>query len=383
MTRVALALGLLLACAARASADPSAEPDPILDTPGFTADPREYNQALIEVSESIFRRLEEADRQIATLPPIARFEMFRQEGVAAFRDGRARVEAIAERPYDQGFRAAVLESFAAVEHIFDSLLPEVFELATKERVRNADLARLEGVYREVEETGKRCEERVRAAQRAFARAAGVRLREGAERPAPPPAEPSFSAPGIPAVGSSLDGEVYVSFAIRYANEVMDLQNTLASSATRVTDATRGTPADLEQVRTAELEQVRTMRALVEKLEPWQGDESLRAGSIAMARQMESVLSGPLKSFARALGKGIQSQRDADSANALAKEIEAGMQSAFDAFAQGALRFRERWAFDAYEAWEKMQPPEPAPAEPPPADPDRPLRPRPPDDGPPA
>ena len=147
MKRVALALGLLLVCAARASADPSADSDPILDAPGFTTDPGEYKQALIEVSESIFRRLEEVDRQIATLPPIARFETFRQEGVAAFREGRARLGAIAERPYDQGFRAAVLESFAAVEHIFEVLLPEVFELLTKERVRNAGLATREGIRR--------------------------------------------------------------------------------------------------------------------------------------------------------------------------------------------------------------------------------------------
>jgi hypothetical protein len=102
-----------------------------------------------------------------------------------------------------------------------------------------------------------------------------------------------------------------------------------------------------------------------------------------ALEHRSVLGGPLESFVRALGKRIQSQKDADRANALAQEIETGMQSAFDAYAQGARRFRERWAFDAYEAWEKTQPPKSAPAEPSPADPERPPPPLPPDGGAPA
>jgi hypothetical protein len=273
-----------------------------------------------------------------------------------------------------------------VDHVFDALVPEAFLLLTKERVRNADLARLEDLYREIDATAQRCGERVDQAQREFARASGLRLREPPDRPPPPPESPPFTAPGIPPAGSHLDGQVHIDFALRYENEVVELQQTLASSADRMAQATHFSPADIETERKQELGQVRSIRSLAEQLEAWQGDESLRAASIAMARQLEAVLTGPYKSFAHTLAKGIRSQADADRANALASELNTSIQAAFDTFAEGERRFRARWALDAYDAWQKERPPEATPANPPAPDSEgRPAPPLPryPDDGPPA
>jgi hypothetical protein len=313
-----------------------------------------YVDALNEVGDETAERMKAADRELAALPPVARFESFRLEGLAALRDAREQIERIAERPGDQGLRASTLAYLALGEQIFGESLPEAFELFSKERVKNADLARLEAVMAHIEDAPRDAYTNVTAAYRAYARANGWRFRESAP-PEEEPDEPPFSAPGIPPAGSRLEGEVHVGFAIRYRNEVLDLHNILTSSANRLFQAMNADGASIEAARKQELEQVRSVLALAEALEPWQGDPTLRDGLLACGRGLERVLEKPVRAFGKAVAKGFSSQKQVDAANALIGEINRSVEAAMKHAEDAEARFRTRWAFEAYEAWNEARP----------------------------
>jgi hypothetical protein len=335
-----------LALAALLGARAAAGSEPVLDASA-------YVDALNEVGDETAERMEAADRELAELPPIARFESFRLEGLAALRDGRERIERIAERPGDQGLRASTLAYLALGEQLFSEALPEAFELLSKERVKNADLARLEAVMAHIEDAPREGHARVTAAYRAYAKANGWRFRESAPDEDEPD-EPPFTAPGIPPAGSRLGGDVHVGFAIRYRNEALDLHNMLTSSANRLVQAMNADGASIEAARKQELEQVRSVRALAEGLEPWQGDATLRDGLVACARGLERALTKPVRAFGKAVAKGFSSQKQVDAANALIAEINQAVDAAMKRSEEAEARFRARWAFDAYDAWSEAR-----------------------------
>jgi hypothetical protein len=352
--------------------------------PGAVPDPWEYNNALVDASNEAIQRVRDAERELSYLPPVAHFEAWRQAASAAMRQGRAEVERIEERPFDQGFRAAVLESFDVADHVFTVSFPEVFLIQNKEHVVNADLAQLEALWREIHREIDRVDQQVRDKQRAYVRAAGGRVRE---TPEPPPVDagpPDFAAPGIPPAGSLLPGQVHVSFAVRYRNEAIDLQNVLSSSANAVVGALNELPSELEAVRKEQLGEVRSIRKRAEQMEPWQGDATLRDGLVAMAKQLEGSLGGPVRDFAKLLKNGIESQRDADRANALVGEMNEAIRAAHEQFHAVDERFEARWMPPSFAAWQKDRDDREAHerAAPPPPKPhdDRPRPPPPPEPG---
>lgn len=340
-------LALLAAGFACASAALAAEPIVLRDA-------WEYNDALVDASNSAIERVDEAERELSYLPPVAHFEAWRLAASEAMRDGRAEVERIEERPYDQGFRAAVLESFDVVNRIFTVSLPEVFLLQSKEHVVNADLVRLEALWREINQECDRVDEKVRSAHQAYVRAAGGRLVESKETPPVDAGPPDFEAPGIPPPGSKLPGQLHVSFAMRYRNDAIDLQNVLSSSASAMAGASSELPDELEAVRKDQLAEIRDVRKRAEQLEPWQGDATLRDGLVAMAKELERSLAGPAREFAKLLHKGIESERDVKRANALVEELNAANRAAHDQFASGDARFQARWMPPSYAGWRKAQ-----------------------------
>lgn len=323
---------------------------------GIPLGERAYLEALRESGEAANARMERAQQELADLPPVARFEAFRIEGLAALRDTREELAEIEPRPDDQGLLAAAIAMYAVAEQIFEESLPEAFELLTRERVRNADLARLEALTRHIEDAPGAAHAKLMTAYRAFLASKGWRTVPAREAAAEPP-EPAFTAPGIPPPGSRLDGDTHVAFAIRYRNEVLELRSTYVSSANRLMGAMGADGATLEATRKQELEQVRSVLALVQKLEPWQGDATLREGLLACGRDFERTLERPVRAFAKAVGKGFTSQKQVDAANALIREIEGAVNAAIGKADAADRAFAERWAFEAYDAWRKAQPKE--------------------------
>ncbi len=315
-----------------------------------------YFEALRESAEAANARMKRAQEELADLPPVARFEAFRVEGLAALGETREELAEIEPRPDDQGLLAAAIAMYAVAEQIFAESLPEAFELFSRERVRNADLARLEAVMRHVEDAPRAAYARLSAAYRAYLEARGWRVDPAREAPEEPP-EPSFTAPGIPPPGSRLSGETHVGFAIRYRNEVLELRSTYVSSANRLMSAMGADGASLEAARKQELEQVRAVLALVQKLEPWQGDATLRDGLLACGHRLERTLEKPVRTLAKAIAKGFTSQKQVDAANASIREIDAAVSAAIEQADAADRAFAARWAFDAYEAWQKAHPEE--------------------------
>jgi hypothetical protein len=313
--------------------------------PGEARDVSEYNNTLVEIAGEVMERIEEAEENFAHLEPGLRFDAWRTKSLDELRRGVRAVDAVAPRDDDEGFRAGVRDGLVTSERIIEVMLTEAFALSSKEQVANADLARFEALYRELESEAERVDSSIRDTQRAFARAHGMRLVQRKSRRRE--TEQDFSAPGIPPAGSHLPGQVHVSFALRYGNALIAEQNALSRASAA---AVQAEGAALDEARKAALREVREIAQRLEAVESWQGDDGLRAGAIAMAHELETSLAGPTKEYARLARRDALDAEEVERANALIGEMNASGSRAHEAFANAQAAFRARWAIPEYEAW---------------------------------
>jgi len=304
-----------------------------------------YNNALVEIAGDVMERIEEAQHQFSYLEPGPRFDAWRSTALEAVAHGLRNLDEIPPRHDDFGYHAAVRDGFVATERMIREIVSEGFALSAKEHVANADLVRFEALYRELEAECDRIDSQIRDAQREFAAANRMRLIERKRRRH---AEfPDFEARGIPPAGSILPGQLHVSFAVRYGNELIAIQNELSSASARVVQAEE---RELERTLEQSLRAVRMVRERVEELEAWQGDDTLRAGTLEMARTLEASLAGPTREYARFAGREALDEDEVERANAAVAEMNEANRAAHEAFREADARFRANWAVDAYQAW---------------------------------
>ena len=306
-----------------------------------------YNDALVTIGDEVMERIEDAEERFAHLEPGPRYDAWRSSSLEAIAEGLGRIDAIPAREDDAGFHAAVRDGFVTTERVVRELVSEAFALTTKDGVVDADLARLEQIYRELDAEVARVSAALLGTQRAFAERHGMRL--VTRRPQAPEAQPpDFVAPGLPPAGSRLAGQVHASFAVRYRNALLPLQRALSGAANSVVQAE---PDEMERARKAALERVREVRERAEAAAPWQGDATLRAGALEMARLLEQSLTGPTAEYAKLLRRRDEfDAADVARANAAGEELNLANRRAHAAFAQAEQAFRERWSIDAYLAW---------------------------------
>jgi hypothetical protein len=311
----------------------------------------EYNDQLVAVAADVMERVEDAEERFAFLEPGPRYEAWRNASLEAVALGLAQVDAIPPRDDDEGFHAAVRDGFARSERIIREIVSEAFVLSSKEPVANADLARFEALYRELDAEAERVDGGIQAAQRAFAKRHQMRLVDRRPRKHKERELPDFEARGIPPEGSRLPGQVHTGFAVRYGNAFVDMQNELSRASGSVV---RADDAALERTREEALRTVREIHGRAETAEPWQGDDTLRAGVLEMARALETSLAGPTAEYAKLAGRKDLTTEQVERANAAIDAMNTANRGAHEAYRAAEAAFRERWAIDAYMAWSKAR-----------------------------
>ncbi len=331
--------GLLVAWLAEPSQAGRSEADAVGD----------YNNTLVEIAGDVTERIEDAQERFGHLEPGLRFDAWRSTSLEAVHNGLQQLDAVAPRVDDEGFRAAVRDGLTTSERVIDVIITEGFALSSKEAVANADLARFEALYAELAREAERVDSGIRRTQRAFARSHHMRLIDPKQRKREP--LPDFKAPGIPPQESRLPGQVHVSFAVRYGNALVAEQNALSSASAAVMQAEQ---RELDGAREQALGEVREILARIERAELWQGDDTLRAGALAMARELDASLAGPTAEYAKLAQLEALEEDEFERANALVGEMNDASKRAHEAFTRAEAAFRAHWAIDAYQVWARAR-----------------------------
>lgn len=258
-------------------------------------------------------------------------------------------------PYkgDSGFRDATLAGYDWMRDVaFGSLWDEIMRGMRQEVVTVSDRDALEARVRRLNTEADAIDGRIKAAQLDFAKRNHMILAEMEEVELQVDRLPSFHHPDFPPSGSALSSAVWVSFPLRYHNQVIGAQNALMEAFNNWIEAMNA-GRDLEAPRGAALEVFAAQRALLEGLGDWEGDDSIRAAILACAAEGEALFGAPAEAFVATSDKARKKQTDIDAMNAF---IEAGnqlgarlnqAQAPFDAF-------RDRWGVTALIAFQEAQ-----------------------------
>lgn len=349
--RHALLLALLLSFSSRPALAGS-EPTSV-DIRGWTV--TQYNDTLVARQKEAVQGIYNAQAKMLALGPS------QEVGVAFLAEMRQKVEAAlvasqALPPWkgDAALRDALVETYQWTLERCDRDFAEMLDLAYRDEVHNADLARLEALNRGVREGSEALDLRTQAAQKGFAQRQRMII-VPSEQPVPAAEAPSFSAPGIPPEGSTLDGSVHVGFAVRYQNPLVAEGNRMIEAMNAFFDATGGPAEQVEPARQAALAAITRAREEAAAREDWQGDSSLRNAVVGLGDALTGLLNGEFATYAATFGKKKVKPAEVEALNEAVRAGNAGTQSAIAALNAAEIAFQERWGLTAYAAWEAALP----------------------------
>lgn len=322
----------------------AADPLPPVDIRAWTV--ARYNDHLVETAKRHVLRFIETGARFGALDTDEAFEAYRAELSRQTRESTAQVVAVPPWHGDAAFRDALLESLDWVQDTVDRIYPEIWALAGKEEVTNADLARLEALYGEIHEAGARVQARVEEAQRAFAQRNRARL-----VPEPPiqwPQVPEFVAPRLPPPGSRVPGATHVAFAIRYHNQVLATRERLVDA---MNTFFRADPPERRDAHARALELLQAERERVAAVEDWQGDPGLADALRGYAAAVDTALSRSAPVLLEIAKKNGKIAPDSVAPyNRLVESMNRALGDADEAFRRAEDAFRSQWYFDDYEEW---------------------------------
>jgi hypothetical protein len=312
----------------------------------------DYNAYIIDNQFAVMREIDRSLKAFyATTPSEETYEAFRRQGRQNAEAGLVNARMLAPWKGDSSFRGAMVLGYTVMLRIFDEDLPVMWTLVNKTEVRNADLAELEKLQRQLDDESTKTNAAIQEAQAEFARKHGFVIVDASDAPEYT-LPPAFTAPGIPPADSVLAGATHAGFAMRYHNALVERQVRIMEAANAVMVATSGDVAELDRVREASLENVRVELAATRASEDWQGDDALRLALLELGERTERLLADDFATYTLLRQQAKVSAEEIDRLNAIAAASGPILQGAIDGFSAAQQTFQTRWGLAAYDQWRR-------------------------------
>lgn len=319
-------------------------------------DPLAYHQQLVGVEQAAVIATYASTRRMLANPDRSTVDRWFREVDAELDTSIARISALPARSDDEGLREAVLASFQHYERWLAGSAPEVFELLVhRERVREADVGRTDGLLREMEAMSQADRAAVVAAQERYAARHALSLI--------PPTEaadhlydrgPASFGPGVPPAGSALSAAQHASFSLRYYNEVIELQRAALVPYNAFAVAAAEDPAACEARRRGAVAAVASSTRSVAQLPPWFGDTGPRSALATLLDDLEVQLGTTFEDFCALLVRETRTQAEVDAVNTAYTDGNDHVSRSIAGFDEAMRQFSARFGVEAYDAWRRQR-----------------------------
>jgi len=311
-------------------------------------DAAEYAAHLSLSSSTLFQQYMEQMTWLGSVEDEQVFDGGLQHVVANINAAVAQFEAMPGWRGDTALRDTLVEYWSAIAQHLRVTVPELREISLIEAVTDADLARTEALSRQLDATDAKYQEEMEEVQAAFAVRNNLLL-----LPAPPTADvwtSTFTAPGVPPAGSSLDGEDYVSFPVRYNNHLTDRHAAMLGQLEGFFEATQGDPGLMEEALVDAVANIERELAEIAAIEPWQGDASLRDGLIVQGEVFRGLLNESYSEYTALMTKRRLKAAEQARVDELIEEGTEILERSLSDFDVVQVAYQERWGVAAWNVW---------------------------------
>lgn len=320
--------------------------------------PAQYNDFIVSVDNTLIDQVVAQTRAIGDTTDQSAFLSYIDQLKAILHEGRTTAALMPPYRGNSDFRDTVLQAYDEALIVMDKDMPRFAHLIFTPNVRNEDLAELEVLQAHINTTLDDAVKRISDVQAAFARRHRLVIidndRSGeADRAIEEVFGAPFSAPGLPPEGSVLDGDVHVSFALRYHNQMIDQHNRIIDSVNAVMDASHGDSSAFEDARTSAAAALTAEQLRCGEWGDWQGDDTLITANRALTERMLAMMEGDVATLTGLSKKAVLSAKKQRLHNNTADAVSIEVQDALADVSAQYGHFAERWHLLAYQAWQEQ------------------------------
>jgi len=358
--RLSLALALLLAAASPSfilateapAGEETYEVEPI-SIKGWTV--ADYAEFLVQHSRSVVLQAMAINAAAEVSPEAADAQITHLLGV--LEDAARRIEGLPPWRKDAAFRDACIQNLRETQDLLRTDATTLANLLNLERPSNADLTTLGEAHRAIEARAVAVDEKLVAANKAFAKRNRLVLLDDGWTP---PEQPTFTADGIPPEGVTVDAGHFMVMTISYSNALIHDANGVVEA---VNEAVQTQPSDLVALQRRNEEAWSLLAATAQRVgatDPeWVGEGGLHASVKGVLETAKEVLTLNIE-FAELVGKQRLNRKDKKRVGAISTEVNQIWGPSVDRYNAALQAWIETWSLAEYEAFKRslgLRPPD--------------------------
>ncbi len=320
----------------------------VVDVSGWSV--VDYNNAIIEEGLVALRQVDDAVSRGMFTPSPTAMEDIRQDCLRVLTERRDSLARLPPWEGDAGLRDAAVVAFDGALATLDAEVKSLYELLGKEDIRNADVERVEQLFKSLEERSAAIDAQLKTDQEGFAERHGVQVVDSAAAPDRKPLA-NFEAQGIPPEGRTLSSNVFMNLTVSYTNGVMFRANRIVEAVGLCFTIDPNVDAQLlvDESRRSQMRIEKVQGELQAMDANWQGESSLMDGALALATAGLKV-TGMLETWGGLWLKKTRTKEEVDRINEVGGQLNGEMDVGTRAFQQGEAAWRQRWHIDDYNAF---------------------------------